>query len=253
MACEHAAPWLMAFADGELGRWRRWRVGRHVAGCAACERRVEELRAMSSALHEQLSYHRAPPGLAARIGTSLAREPGLAPPRRLAWPTMNGAWLGGAGLGGALAGVALMLALQAGPSQPMLSALVDSQVRSLMAEHLMDVPTSDRHTVKPWLSARVDVSPPVRDLSAEGFTLVGGRLDYVDGHRAAVVVYRRAKHIINLYAWAVPGPRDSGPRASELRGFNVVSWRQDGVAYHAVSDLEADQLMTFARDIAEGT
>ena len=83
--------------------------------------------------------------------------------------------------------------------------VIGSHIRSMQAEHLTDVLTSDQHTVKPWLSARLDVSPPVRDLKDEGFPLVGGRLDYVDGHPAAAVVYRRAKHVINLFAWASPG------------------------------------------------
>ena len=110
----------------------------------------------------------------------------------------------------------------------------------------MDVPTSDQHTVKPWLSARLDVSPPVRDLADVGFPLLGGRLDFVDGHKSAAVVYRHAKHIINLFAWAAEGP-DTGFSETERQGFNVVSWRRGGIAYHAVSDLEADQLAAFAR------
>ena len=84
-------------------------------------------------------------------------------------------------------------------------SVIDSHIRSMMADHLTDVLTSDQHTVKPWLSARLDVSPSVRDLKDEGFPLIGGRLDYVDGHPAAAVVYRHAKHIINLFAWASPG------------------------------------------------
>ena len=90
--------------------------------------------------------------------------------------------------------------------------MIDSHIRSLQADHLTDVLTSDQHTVKPWLSARLDVSPPVRDLKDQGFPLVGGRQDYVDGHPAAVVVYRHAKHVINLFAWASSGPDEALPR-----------------------------------------
>ncbi len=117
-----------------------------------------------------------------------------------------------------------------------------------MADHLTDVLTSDQHTVKPWLSRHIDVSPPVEELAAEGFPLVGGRIDYVDGHPAAVVVYRHAKHVINLFAWATSSP-DAPIRQEARQGFNVVTWRRAGIAYAAVSDLEADQLMTFARDV----
>ena len=133
----------------------------------------------------------------------------------------------------------------------MVRDVIDSHVRSLMADHLMDVATSDQHTVKPWLSARLDVSPPVRDMADLGFPLLGGRLDYVDGHKGAAVVYRHAKHIINLFAWAAAG-RDTGFAETARQGFNVVSWRRDGIAYYAVSDLEADQLAAFARLVGGG-
>ncbi len=132
----------------------------------------------------------------------------------------------------------------------MTQAIVGSHVRSLMADHLTDVVTEDRHTVKPWLSARMDVSPPVRDLTPEGFSLVGGRLDYIDGHRAAAVIYRHDKHIINLFAWAVPGSVDAAFHQEAWQGFNLVTWRHAGTAYSAISDLEADQLQAFARLIA---
>ena len=130
-------------------------------------------------------------------------------------------------------------------------AVISSHIRSMQADHLTDVLTSDQHTVKPWLSARLDVSPPVRDLKEEGFPLVGGRLDYVDGHPAAAVVYRRAKHVINLFAWASAGKADEAFRAETRQGFNVVTWRRDGITYYAVSDVEADQLAEFARLVAQ--
>jgi anti-sigma factor RsiW len=120
----------------------------------------------------------------------------------------------------------------------------------MQAAHLTDVQTSDQHTVKPWLSARLNVSPPVRDLKDDGFPLVGGRLDYIDGHPAAAVVYRRAQHVINLFAWASSGANE--PFRNETRqGFNVVTWRRDGIRYYAVSDVEADQLAQFAELVAQ--
>jgi anti-sigma factor RsiW len=250
MKCERAQALLPLLADA--GPWRRRRLRAHLRTCAGCAAKQEELHAMSDALRHHLTYHAAPPDLAARISASLAREPRLIPRRqRLAW-----AWPGitGGGLAGAIAGVALMLLVQGpgGGQRSVLSAVIDSQVRSIMADHLTDVLTSDHHTVKPWLSARVDVSPPVRDLAAEGFPLIGGRLDYIDGHRAAVVVYRRDKHVINLFAWAAPGQPDAPLRTEARQGFNVVTWQAGGITYFAVSDVEADQLMAFARDVARG-
>jgi anti-sigma factor RsiW len=114
-----------------------------------------------------------------------------------------------------------------------------------MADHLMDVATSDQHTVKPWLSARLALSPVVKDLAAEGYPLVGGRLDYVDGRRAAAMVYRRDKHVINLFAFVSSDASDAAPKQDVRDGFNVIRWRMDGLTYAAVSDVEAAQLHAF--------
>ena len=210
---------------------------------------------MQSALRTKLTYHRAPPGLAARIGAALPRE---APPRvARPWFRMPAFSLTGTGLAGAVAGVALtvlvMSSQNGGGQGEIMQAVISSHIRSLQADHLTDVLTSDQHTVKPWLSARLDVSPPVRDLKAEGFPLVGGRMDYVDGHPAAVVVYQRAKHVINLFAWASSGKHDQPFRAESRQGFNIVTWRHDGITYYAVSDVEADQLAEFAKLVSRGT
>jgi anti-sigma factor RsiW len=251
MACDRFRRLLPALSDRELGPLRRFLVARHITRCAACATQLEELEAMRTALRTRLTYHRAPPGLAARIGAVLPRE---APPaevarRRLAVP----AWgFVGSGLVGTLAGVMLTLVVLGGRPSAVggeLQGVIDSQIRAQMAGHLTDVPTSDQHTVKPWLSARLPVSPPVPELKDDGFPLVGGREDYIDGHSTAVVVYRHDKHVVNLYAWAAPTSADTGFRTARSQGFNVVAWRQGGIAYYAVSDCEAPALMKFARGI----
>ncbi len=249
MVCESARRWLPLLTDEELAPWRRWRLAAHLRGCPDCAAREEELRAMSDGLRERLAYHTAPPGLAARIGSGLAREARPAPVaarRHWRWPGLS---MASGALTGALAAALVMLLIQAPGQRPELDALIDGQVRSLMPDHLTDVVTSDQHTVKPWLSAHADISPPVPDLAAQGFPLVGGRLDYIDGHEAAVVVYRRAKHVINLFATAAPDSGNTPMRSASSRGFNVVTWREDGIEYHAVSDVEMPQLQAFARDV----
>jgi anti-sigma factor RsiW len=254
MECERLWYWLPLMADDGLGPWRRWRLRAHLRGCESCAAKLEEMRAMRTAMREKLSYHQAPPGLAARIGAAVVHEAMPMPARRRLWSSLpsGGFSLAGGGAVGALAGVALMLLVHGNGAgrQSALDAVIDSHVRSMMADHLTDVPTSDRHTVKPWLSAHIDVSPPVKELAAEGFPLVGGRLDYVDGHPAAVVVYRSARHIINLFAWASPGQADAPMRTETRQGFNVVTWRANGLTFAAVSDVEPDRLMAFARDVA---
>jgi anti-sigma factor RsiW len=181
MACDRYRPLLPALSDRELGPLRRFLVSRHATRCPACAAELEELEAMRTALRTRLTYHRAPPGLAARIGSTLPREEAsaaVAGSRRIvpAWG------FAGSGLAGALAGVALTLVLLGGhPSggDTALQGVIDSQIRARMADHLTDVLTSDQHTVKPWLSARLPVSPPVPELKDAGFPLVGGREDYV--------------------------------------------------------------------------
>jgi anti-sigma factor RsiW len=258
MDCDRAAGLLSGLLDAALGPFQRLRVSRHVAGCDACAAKLEELRAMQAAIRTNLPYHRAPPGLAARIGAALERE---APPASAVaaarpwfrWPAVG---MAGTGLAGAMAGVVLtILVLGAQPvgQGDVMQGVIGSHIRSMQADHLTDVPTSDQHTVKPWLSERLDVSPQVRDLKDAGFPLVGGRLDYVDGHPAAAVVYRRAKHVINLFAWSSPGSADEPFHTASRQGFNLVTWRRGGITYYAVSDVEADQLFEFARLVAQGS
>jgi anti-sigma factor RsiW len=240
-------------ADGELGPLRRRLVARHVGTCPDCAAELEALQAMQTIIRTRLPLHRAPPNLASRIGSILPREAAAPVPMRR-WFRMPVVGFGGAGLAGALAGMGLtLLVLQGGRGgDTAMEMVIGSHIRSMQADHLTDVATSDQHTVKPWLSARLDVSPPVKELAPQGFPLIGGREDFVAGHPTAAVVYRHDKHVINLFAWASPGRPDEGFHEETAQGFNVVTWRQEGITYHAVSDVEADQLAAFARLVAGG-
>ena len=122
--------------------------------------------------------------------------------------------------------------------------LVADHIRALQPGHLTDVLSSDQHTVKPWFDGRIDYSPPVKDFAGEGFPLIGGRLDYVHDRPVAVLVYRRDKHLIDLYVWPEQGPA-SAPVTDAHNGYNIVSWTEGGMAFHAVSDVEATQLRDF--------
>jgi anti-sigma factor RsiW len=207
---------------------------------------------MQGAIRAGVTRHRAPLGLALRIGNMLPHE-AIAPA-----PTVRTRWrmapLAGTGFAGSLAGVALTLLVIGEMVQhtdrAATEAVLDSHIRSLMPDHLTDVLTADQHTVKPWLSAHLDVSPPVSDFVAEGFPLVGGREDYIDGHPAAAVVYRHAMHVINLFAWAASDAADAPFRIETRQGFNLISWRHGGIEYVAVSDVETDQLAAFTRLVA---
>jgi anti-sigma factor RsiW len=240
---------LPAYADHQIGPIQRFFLGRHIAGCPSCLAELETIQALRTALRTNLPIHRASPGLAMRIASALPRE--MAPPIRRR-PVRLG--FAGAAMAGGFAGVALTLAVTRAtpPPDPMVADVVADHVRSMMADHLMDVATSDQHTVKPWLSARLDLSPVVKELAPEGYPLVGGRLDYVDGRRAAAIVYRRDKHVINLFAFVSDDASDAPPRQEFRNGFNVVRWRMGGLTYVAVSDVEAGQLLAFVRLVESG-
>jgi anti-sigma factor RsiW len=122
---------------------------------------------------------------------------------------------------------------------------VAAQVRSLQAQHLMDVATSDRHTVKPWFNGKIDFAPPVVDLADQGFPLAGGRLDYVHEHAAAALVYRRRAHVINLFIW--PGAAPEEPQVTRREGYSLIRWGHDGLTYWAVSDIDTADLQGFQK------
>ena len=240
---------LPAYADRQTGVIQRLFLHRHIVRCPSCLAELEATQAMRTALRTNLPMHRAPPALTMRIGSALPRE---APPPIRRQPVRLG--FAGSAMAGGFAGVALTLAVTrfTPAPDPLITDVIGGHVRSMMADHLTDVATSDQHTVKPWLSARLDLSPVVKDLVAEGYPLVGGRLDYVGGHRAAAMVYRRDKHVINLFAFVSDDRSDTAPKEDFRSGFNVVRWRMGGLTYVAVSDVEAAQLMAFARMVESG-
>ena len=130
--------------------------------------------------------------------------------------------------------------------QRIASEVVSAHLRSLQAGHLTDVLSTDQHTVKPWFNGRLDVSPPVIDLTALGFTLIGGRLDYIDGRAIGAVVYKRRAHVINLFVAQTPNATHSAARTEDMQGFNIRRWRDHGLSFWAVSDLNADELAEFS-------
>ncbi len=125
--------------------------------------------------------------------------------------------------------------------------IVSSHVRSLMLDHLIDVPTSDTHTVKPWFNGKLDFAPEVKDFSTQGFSLLGGRLDYIDNRTVAALVYQRRKHPINLFMWTSPAAVDEGERQFSRRGYNVIYWTHSGMCYWAVSDVNNTDLHEFVQ------
>lgn len=243
MNCDDCIAQLAAFHDGELDDSPCSAVEAHLAECEHCMARRDELARTSHLLQEALVHHAAPDILRARIANALARErsAGSPLPSRHRWSA-----LAAAGLTIALLSSGGTFALMQSHARTAATAdaVLASHVRSLMPGHLIDVASTDQHNVKPWFNGRVDFSPRVPALDSIGFSLVGGRLDYVADRAVTAVVYKRRQHVINVYAWPATGV-DAAPTTSGSHGYNLVRWRLDGFDYWAASDLNSTELSQF--------
>lgn len=257
MNCNAARNLVHGYVDGQLEPGRVIGVEQHLGTCAACRQIYNEQSAVRSAVKQKADYFPASKALRARIRAALpADETEIKPAMRLRRPLRAPSWLT---LGASLAfavmvtwGLAVHLAVPP-ESDRLVGEIVSGHVRSLMADHLADVASSDQHTVKPWFSGKVDFSPPVVDLAASGFPLVGGRLDYLDGRPVAALVYRRREHVINLFVWPVPDGKERSPQTWSKQGFHLVGWARSGMSFWAVSDLNSQELGEFARALAAPT
>lgn len=247
MTCDKL-PLVEAYFDHELGAASAIEVEEHLAGCDICSGALEEDRRLRAELRETVTYYRMPEGLLDGVASAEKKE---APPGLTEWFVK---WLlpSPPALKGAICGAALMLvaaistyAVFAPPAADLVIEDVSTaHLRSLLAGHLIDVASTDRHTVKPWFNGRVDVSPPVADFAAKGFSLVGGRLDYVDERIVAVTVYRHGNHVINVFSW--PDRGRNLPNRVTRGGYNLQIWRQDNLVFCAVSDVSAADLSRLA-------
>jgi anti-sigma factor RsiW len=252
MNCPQAKPLIGPYADGELEAAAILELEKHLHDCPACAREWRNLQSLKKTLKQDALYFTAPAELRKRIKADLPSR-GRAAPRRPVW---NWNWLTTATTGAFAVCLALLLLLaqtRPSPEQQLEQEIVSSHLRSLLGSHVLDVASTDQHTVKPWFNGKVDFSPPVKDLVAEGFPLTGGRLDYLGGRTVAALVYQRNKHIINLFVWPAKEP-DSKPRWSKpSRGYHLIHWSDAGMTLWAVSDLNERELMEFVQDFASGT
>jgi len=245
MNCPEARLLLQAYLDDELDAPRSAEMARHLAECEACAARYRNLETLQQSLRAPALYQRAPADLAARIRAQLPGESGSrSSRRRWHWPTLSAALAALLLIAVAVAGWQAVQLHSPGSDALVAEAVSDHQ-RSLLAEHLIDVRSSDQHTVKPWFDGKLEFSPQVKDLGAQGFELIGGRLDVLDGRRVAALVYKRHLHMINLFEW----PADSGVAdlsSQDRDGYRVIGWTQGGMRFLAVSD--TSDLGTFVRD-----
>jgi anti-sigma factor RsiW len=240
----HLAERLDAFVDEELDAADRREAERHLASCAVCTQRVASRRALSAALTTSLPRFRAPESLRL-LAPSLAPSPARMPLSRR-WPALAAAvgLIAVAGVGG------YGIGRRQADANGVREAVVSSHVRSLLASHLTDVASSDRHTVKPWFTGVLDFAPTVVDLAPQGFPLLGGRLDYIAGRRVPALVYGRNRHVINLVQW--PTTRADAPIDSAVdNGYNILHWVAHGTEYWMISDLNDAELRQCARLIRD--
>lgn len=246
MATDHVLDRLSPFLDDELDPVGSREVAEHLESCPECSAALARQRTLSEGVKRDLAYHRAPDLLRQRV-TREVHARGRSHARGWAMPRWQ--WLSAAAAVIAVAGgawVAILLPRQRADEATTREA-VSSHIRSLMASHLMDVASTDQHTVKPWFSGRLDFSPPVMDFAAQGYPLVGGRLDYLQGHPVAALVYQHRRHVINVFVWPMAGGREGMAPAMTERGFHVIHGVRGGMACWVVSDLNAEELATFAR------
>jgi anti-sigma factor RsiW len=251
MNCNEVGALVARYADGELDALQGRSIEQHLWGCAACQATHQGLLALREGIRTEVPYYPAPPALRTRIQAMLADAPDAARVRRPP-TTHRWRWLGG----GVLAGcAATVLAWVVGTAlidwhanEDVAAEAVATHVRATLNNHLIEVASSDQHTVKPWLSARLDYSPPVHDFASEGFTLTGGRLDTLDKQRVATLVYRYRQHTIDVFVR--PGAPHGPSALRTVRGFNVVHANGSGMDWLAVSDASPDVLSAFVQRLA---
>jgi anti-sigma factor RsiW len=251
MNCQECGDYIDPYFDGELDTGDAIRVRQHLRDCPGCRERLQSRQVLRSLLGDAQLKFEIPEALREKLvsrfslPTTPVRErfvrnynsPLILVPLALA------------------AGITLLFGLlfinkngwfENLNAPSLVDEVVADHVRSMLAAHLLDVPSTDQHTVKPWFDGKLKFAPPVRDLADHGFRLIGGRLDYLNGQEVAAVVYQKNKHIINLFLWPVESNGNVSARSFSRNGYNIIHWNRDGFDWWAVSDVSAADLEAFA-------
>jgi anti-sigma factor RsiW len=239
MSCEDDRGLLHAYVDGELDLVRSLEIEKHLRGCKTCAQTVANQQAIASAMHGRSFYFRPPRELRPRVHAALRGTR-----KNIRWSML--ALAAGLLIAGVFADRLVQFGSRSRSENLVAQEVLDSHLRSLMPGHLSDVQSSDRHTVKPWFNGKLDFSPPVADFAEQGFPLIGGRLDSVEGRTVAVLVYQRRQHLINLYVWPSPNSSDSGTSMTAHQGYSMIHWTRAGTAWWLASDVNAADLETLA-------
>jgi anti-sigma factor RsiW len=245
MKCTSSENLLELYLDGELAARESVEMGEHIDGCSACAGQYRRLEHIRNDIRMQGPY--APPaGLEQRVRAALRKAArGKTQP---SWLLRN--WLAVAASALLFVSIAWNTALLRSHSSArdlLAQEVLSSHLRSLVGTHLVDIPSSDQHTVKPWFNGKLNFSPDVKDFARQGFPLVGGRMEYLDDRPVAALIYQRRQHLINLFMWPAASSSSSGYSVMKRRGYNLVSWTQDGMTCWLVSDVQTGELEQLAQ------
>jgi len=250
MSCQETVAVIHEYLDGELDQVRTLAIEQHLRNCPACARACRERQSLGKALADRSLYFNAPRALEPRVRRAISRAAKSEARReywhwrwKWRWPNVL-APLAAAAL---VMLVALPLATRHATEDRLADEILTAHVRSLMVEHKVDVVSSDQHTVKPWFDGKLDFAPPVLNLAAQGFPLVGGRLDYLAERPVAALVYQHHQHFINLFVWPAVGSSSAAEKTTIRRGYNLIGWTASGMTFWAVSDLNRTELGEFTR------
>jgi len=242
MTCVETQNLFDAYVDGELDWSLKIAIESHLEGCPPCSRVLASLKLLVSAMQRETLRFKAPQHLKSLVLSGIEQANPVVRRSFVDWQ-----WFGLAA--SIVVIVALSWLVATRTAKPSLETqrigdIVSSHVRSLMADHLTDVASSDTHNVKPWFTDKLDYSPTAKDLSVQGFPLLGGRMDYLENRPVAALVYQHHQHIINLFVW--PANENTPESRSVHRGYNLIHWEKSGMTYWLISDLNPEELTEFA-------
>ena len=247
MNCQESARLLPGYFDSELDLVHTLEVEDHLRTCATCGAILEGDRALRAIIARSNLRYSAPPNLVRNVRAAVANA---FPPEKSAQKS----WIWNWGLATAAALILctvltwkLLPGNTPGISTPVADEAIADHIRALMPGHLSDVESTDQHTVKPWFDGKLDFAPPVENFTAQGFPLIGGRLDYLDHHPAAALVYQRRKHYVSVFLLPATGEADRAESHETQLGYNVISWKKSAMNYWLVSDLNPTELEELAK------
>jgi anti-sigma factor RsiW len=251
MNCEECHDYIDAYIDNELDVSATILVEQHLRDCIRCQQLLEARKTVVTLLNDPRVRFEIPDSLLGKVQSVLpAVRSGL---KQRSSSRFVVPWFS---FPLALAAtIAVMLGLvfmnqrgmfERSSDKVLAQEVISSHVRSLFATHLLDVPSTDQHTVKPWFNGKLKFSPPVHDFANDGFRLIGGRLDYFNGREVAALVYQRHQHVINLFIWPAESSHNTAATSFIKDGYNVSHWIRDGFEFWAVSDVNGAELNTFA-------